>query len=154
MGVLTPPEILRRRFRRSLFGYSRREVHDFLQEVSETVQTLLEENRTLREERQRLLERLQVYEGLERQLRDALVVAEKVAEEVKENARKEAHLIVAQAHQEAERLKADAQQKAQHAYAEVERLRQVRQRLETELRHLLQAYLETLDRSKPSEGGD
>ncbi|MFA0750956.1 MAG: hypothetical protein SLRJCFUN_001359 [Candidatus Fervidibacter sp.] len=151
--MLTPPEILRQRFRRALLGYSRREVHEFLQLVSETVRHLLEENRTLQEERERLLERLHFYEGMERQLRDALIVAERVADEIKETARQEAELIVAKARQEAERIKDEAERQVWQRVSEVERLQQTRQRLMVELRHLLQTYLEMLERfeSVPSE---
>lgn len=144
--MLTPPEILRQRFRRALLGYSRHEVHEFLRMVSETVQHLLEENRTLQEERERLLERLHFYEGMERQLRDALIIAERAAEEFKEAARQEAELILAQARQEAERIKDEAKKQVWERFSEVERLQQTRQRMMVELRHLLQTYLEMLER--------
>lgn len=145
--MLTPPEILHRRFRRRLLGYSVREVHEFLHAVSETVRTLLEENRLLREERERLLERLRTYEALEQHLRDALVVAERVAEEVKQAARQDAERIIAQARQDAERLRAEAEREVQRALAEAERVRQLRRRMEAELRHLLQTYLDLLEQS-------
>lgn len=152
--MLTPPEILRRRFRRRLLGYSVREVQEFLHEVSEAMRALLEENRWLQEERERLTERLQVYESLERQLKDAVLVAERVAEEVKQTARREADLIVAQARHDAARLREEAEQDVRRALSEVERLRHLRHRLEAELRHLLQTYLELLEQAAPLPAAD
>ncbi len=148
---LTPAEIIRWRFRRSLFGYSVKEVKGFLQQVSEVVAHLLEENRSLKEERERLLERLQTYQAIEQQLQNALVVAEKAADEVRQQAKQEANLIIAQAEQEAERKRAEAQRQVEKALDEVERLRRLRAQLIAELRHLLLAYLEVLEKTAEQE---
>jgi len=86
---LTPAEIIHWQFRRRLFGYSVKDVKEFVQKVSETVAELMEENKSLKEERERLLERLQVYQSIEQQLQNALVVAEKTADEIKRQAQHE-----------------------------------------------------------------
>lgn len=93
---LTPAEIIHWQFRRRLFGYSVKDVKAFVQQVSETVAQLMEENQALKEERERLLERLQVYQAIEQQLQNALVVAEKTADDIKRQAQREAELIIAQ----------------------------------------------------------
>ncbi len=147
----TPAEILHQRFRRQLLGYSVKEVEGFRYEVSETVRQLTEDNRTLRDEKERLQEQLQTYMAIEQQLRDALVIAEKTADEVRQLARKEAELIVAEAKREAERLKAEAQQQAKQALDEAERTHQLRLRLETELKQLLHSYLALLNRAAQSD---
>lgn len=147
---LTPGEIIHWQFRKRLFGYSVKDVKAFVQQVSETVAQLLEENRSLKEEREKLLERLQVYQAIEQQLQNALIVAEKTADDIKKQAQKEAELIVAQAKQEAEQIKADARRQVQEALDEVERIRQLRDRFVSELRHMLLAYLELLEKSQTS----
>jgi len=143
---LTPAEIIHWQFRRSLFGYSVKDVKEFVQKVSETVAELMEENRSLKEERERLLERLQTYQAIEQQLQNALIVAEKTADEIKKQAQREAELIIAHAHRESEEMKANAHRQVQAAMEEVERIKNLRTRLETELRHLLLSYLELLER--------
>lgn len=143
---LTPAEIIHRRFKRGLLGYSPKQVNAFLREVSETVRQLMENNMTLRDECERLREQLSTYTTIEQQLRDALVVAEKTADEVKRLAQKEAELIIAQAKQEAERLKTEAQEQVRQAFNEFERLRQERTRMEVQTRQLLQSLLELLNR--------
>lgn len=145
---LTPAEITHWQFRRRLFGYSVKDVKEFVQKVSETVAELMEENRSLKEEREKLLERLQFYQAIEQQLQNALVVAEKTADEIKKQAQREAELIISQAHQEAEQMKANARLQVQVTMEEVERIRQLRTRLETELRHLLLSYLELLEKGE------
>ncbi len=145
---LTPAEIIHWQFRRRLFGYSVKDVKDFVQKVSETVAELMEENRSLKEERERLLERLQVYQAIEQQLQNALVVAEKTADEIKRQAQREAELIIAQAQNESERMKANARRQVQTMMDEVEQIKQLRTRLVTELRHMLLSYLELLEKSE------
>ncbi len=143
---LTPAEIIHWQFRKRLWGYSPKDVKIFVQQVSETVAQLMEENRTLKEERERLLERLQFYHAIEQQLQNALIVAEKTADDIKRQAQKEAELITAQARQEAEQMKADARRQVQIALDEVERIKQLRDKLATELRHILLAYLEMVEK--------
>lgn len=145
---LTPAEIIHWQFKRRLFGYSVRDVKDFVQKVSETVAELMEENRSLKEERERLLERLQFYQAIEQQLQNALVVAEKTADEIKRQAQREAELIIAQAQHESEQMKANARRQVQTMMDEVEQIRQLRTRLVTELRHMLLSYLELLEKSE------
>lgn len=145
---LTPAEIIHWQFRRRLLGYSVKDVKDFVQKVSETVAGLMEENRSLKEERERLLERLQVYQAIEQQLQNALVVAEKTADEIKRQAQREAELIIAQAQNESERMKANARCQVQTMMNEVEQIKQLRTRLVTELRHMLLSYLELLEKSE------
>ncbi len=145
---LTPAEIIHWQFRRRLFGYSVRDVKDFVQKVSETVAELMEENRSLKEERERLLERLQVYQAIEQQLQNALIVAEKTADEIKRQAQREAELIITQAQHESEQMKANARRQVQTMMDEVEQIRQLRTRLVTELRHMLLSYLELLEKSE------
>ena len=145
---LTPAEIIHWQFKRRLFGYSVKDVKAFVQQVSETVAQLLEENQALKEERERLLERLQVYQAIEQQLQNALIVAEKTAEDIKRQAQREAELTVAQARQEAEQIRADALSQYQAELEKIERLRQLRARLIAEMRHLLLSYLELLEKAE------
>jgi uncharacterized protein (DUF3084 family) len=51
-------------------------------------------------------------------------------------------------------LREEAEREVCRALSEVERLRQLRQRLETELRHLLQTYLELLEQAAPLAASD
>jgi len=151
---LTPAEIIHWQFRRRLLGYSVKDVKAFVQQVSETVAQLMEENRSLKEERERLLERLQVYQAIEQQLQNALIVAEKTADDIKRQAQREAELIIAQARQEAEQIRADARNQYQAELEKIERLRQLQARLVVEMRHLLLSYLELLEKAEAKVGGE
>lgn len=151
---LTPAEIIHRQFRRRLLGYSVKDVKAFVQQVSETVAQLMEENQSLKEERERLLERLQVYQAIEQQLQNALIVAEKTAEDIKRQAQREAELIIAQARQEAEQIRADARSQYQAELEKIKRLRQLQARLVAEMRHLLLSYLELLEKAEVKFGGE
>lgn len=151
---LTPAEIVHWQFKRRLLGYSVREVRAFVQQVSEVVAQLMEENQVLKEEKERLSERLQAYQAIEQQLQNALVIAEKTANDVKRQAQQEAELIVARAKQEAQQIREDALRKVQIELEKVERLRQLQNRLVTELRHMLLSYLELLEKAGKGIGKD
>jgi cell division initiation protein len=151
---LTPAEIIHWQFRRRLLGYSVKDVKAFVQQVSETVAQLMEENQSLKEERERLLERLQVYQAIEQQLQNALIVAEKTADDIKRQAQREAELIIAQARQEAEQIRADARSQYQAELEKIKRLRQLQARLVAEMRHLLLSYLELLEKAEVKFGGE
>lgn len=104
MQDLTPLEIQKQTFGKSLKGYAVDDVRAYLHMVAEEMERLLKdldrlsrENQFLREESAENVER-------ERILKETLLSAQRVSEEVKANARKEAELIVKDAELLSERI--------------------------------------------------
>src|SRR5579871_4194617 len=96
---LTPIDILNLRFRRSLRGYSVADVDDFVRRVAGDLEAVLTEY-AAQKERLGVQEReLAQYHAMEATLRDALVLAQKTADETRAaaHARAEASLHEAQA---------------------------------------------------------
>ncbi len=91
---LTPLEIQKQNFARKLKGYDRDEVRAYLQLVADEIERLVKEIDRLLRENAALREDLQDHNQRERILKDTLLSAQKVSEDVKSNARKEAELIV------------------------------------------------------------
>jgi cell division initiation protein len=104
MQNLTPLEIQKQTFSRALKGYHPDEVRAYLHLVAEEIERLLRENDRLSREGMNLREDLEDHSNRERILKDTLLSAQKVAEDLTANARKEAELIVKDAELLSERL--------------------------------------------------
>lgn len=104
MQHLSPLEIQKQTFAKSMKGYAVDEVRGYLQMVAEEIEGLLKDIDRATRENGRFREELAEYTDRERILKDTLLSAQKVSEEVKENARKEAELIVRDAEMLSERM--------------------------------------------------
>ena len=106
---ITPLDVRKQEFRRSVRGLDPDEVHAFLATVADEYEAVLTDNKQLREKVVELDEKVAEYRNMERTLRDTLLTAERVMTEARQNARKEAELIMR-----------DAQVKAHDATASIQ----------------------------------
>ena len=111
MQNLTPLEIQKQTFSRTLKGYNVDEVRAYLHLVAEEIERLLRENDRMSRDVAMLREDLEDHSNRERILKDTLLAAQKVAEDLTGNARKEAELIVKDAELLADRLIGQAMQR-------------------------------------------
>jgi cell division initiation protein len=128
--ALTPVEILHMTPGTGLFGYKRAATDRLLAEIVASFEDVWRERADLADKVEQLESDLVRYRELEGLLRTTLVSAERASQDVKEQARKEAELILTEAHQEARALH-------RRAHSENERLitetRLLRERLRTVL---------------------
>ena len=108
MQDLTPLEIQKQTFSKSFKGYQPEEVRGYLHLVAEEIERLVRDVDRLSRENVVLREELEDHNQRERILKDTLLSAQKVSEEVKANARKEGELIVKDAELLSERLVSQA----------------------------------------------
>ena len=111
MHDLTPLEIQKQTFPRVLKGYNADDVRAYLHLVAEEIERLIRENDRIARENAILREDLEDHSNRERILKDTLLSAQKVAEDLTANARKEAELIVKDAELLSERLIGQAMQR-------------------------------------------
>jgi cell division initiation protein len=111
MQNLTPLEIQKQTFSRAIKGYHQDEVRAYLHLVAEEIERLLRDVDRLSRENGMLREDLEDHSNRERILKDTLLSAQKVAEDLTANARKEAELIVKDAELLADRLVGQAMQR-------------------------------------------
>lgn len=140
MQSLTPLEIQKQTFARVLKGYNADEVRAYLHLIAEEIERLIKDVDRLSRENAHLREDLDDHSERERILKDTLLSAQKVSEEVKANARKEAELIVKDAELLSERL-------VGHAMTRVGDLERTIQDLKIErrdVRNKLRAMLDTM----------
>jgi cell division initiation protein len=102
MMRITPLDIRKQEFRRTMRGLDTEEVYAFLTTVADEYEAILNDNKALKERLLELDDKVQEYRNMEKTLRNTLLTAERVNVEAKENARREAGLIIKEAEIEAE----------------------------------------------------
>lgn len=108
MYGMTPLEIQKQIFGKSLKGYAVDEVRAYLHLVAEELERLVRDVDRLSRENSRILEEVAENHERERILKDTLLSAQKVSEDVRANARREAELIIKDAELISERIIAQA----------------------------------------------
>src|ERR671936_3078330 len=100
--ALTPVEIRHLKPAKTLFGgYRRRAIDELMDEIALSFEDVWRERADLADKVEQLESDLVRYKELEALLRTTLVSAEKASAELKEQARREADLILNEAHTEA-----------------------------------------------------
>ena len=138
---LTPVEIRHQQLRRAFpRGYRRADVDRLLNEIADSFEDVWRERADLADRLDELEADAAKHRELETLLRSTLVSAERAAQEMKTQARRESDLIVQEAHAEGRRV-------AREAMAEKRRLeddvRRIRAQLRTALEALGEAPLES-----------
>jgi cell division initiation protein len=97
---LTPLDVRRQEFRRSLRGYEPLGVEDFRMRVAEELERVLREKSVLEERVAALTEQLRVFRERETAMNEALVAAQQLREETRTSAEREAQVILREAEAE------------------------------------------------------
>jgi DivIVA domain-containing protein len=106
---LTPLDIRRQEFRKSLRGYEPTGVEDFRARVAEELERVIREKAVLDERLAALTDQLRVFREREKAMNEALVAAQQLREETRAAAEREAQVIVREAEAEARRVVDGAQ---------------------------------------------
>jgi len=136
--ALTPVEIRHMTPGTALFGYKRAAMDRLLDEIAASFEDVWRERADLADKIEQLETDLVRYRELEGLLRTTLVSAERASAELKEQARREADLILGEAHAEARAVQRNAQ-------TENERLSTESRKLRAQLRAALEAIEEVED---------
>lgn len=92
--MMTSMEIRSQQFNRGMRGFKEEEVRNFLALVAQDYEKLFHENSTLRDQIQKMDFELNKYRKMEETMNNSLILAQQTAEEFKENARREAELML------------------------------------------------------------
>jgi cell division initiation protein len=142
---ITPLDIRKQEFRKAMRGLDSEEVYAFLTTVAEEYEAALSDNKALRERVLELDDKVQEYRTMERTLRDTLLTAERVTADAKENARREANLIIKEAQIEAEKVLRDIKNQAMKLRQEVQELHRERENYLTRMKMLAESYLKFIE---------
>jgi cell division initiation protein len=119
----TPVELRHVRFKRALFGYQRAPVDRTIDEVADSFETVWRERADYADRIEHLQAELKRHRELETLLRTTLTGAEQTAHELKDQARREAALVLEEAHAEARRITRDALAERERLGAETHRIK-------------------------------
>ena len=142
---ITPLDVRKQEFRKGMRGLDPDEVYAFLATVADEYEAALNDNKALRERLLELDDKVQEYRTIERTLRDTLVTAERVTVESKDNARREASLIVKEAQLQAERSLRDISSEAVRLRQEIQRLRSQRDAYVAKMRVVAESHVKFID---------
>ncbi len=142
---ITPLDIENHTFGKKMRGFDPQEVQSFLHLVSEEYEKLFAENLKLQEDLGAMEKLLEEHRGRETTLRETLVTAQKVAGDVKEQAKREAELLLKGAELQADQLVQGAQTRAAELDGSLGGLRMEHQGYLKKLRAMLEHHMQLLE---------
>jgi cell division initiation protein len=151
---ILPMDIQRQSFRQKLRGFDPEEVRAYLAIVAEEVAALQGDRDRLDQEVQNLKGLLDEHRQREVILKNTLLTAQRVSEEIKENARKQAENVVKEAEMQGDRLLELAQDRAHEVERSILDLRGWRSSLRTDIRAFVARITQLLDLQEEAEVED
>ncbi len=142
---ITPLDIRRKEFKRSMRGYSDEQVDIFLDEVADEFERLFQENMELHDRVQRLEEQIAVHGQMRDALEKTLVSAQLQSEEIRANAHKESELILRDAQLKARGIINDSYGGVQQVQQTLVQLKRLEEEFRFKFRSLLEGYLNLLN---------
>jgi cell division initiation protein len=147
---ITPLDIQQQQFKgKMLGGLDPDDVDAFLQGVALEMEGLLRENDTLKEQVSRQARELAELADKEKELRETMLAAQRITEEMKANAQKEAALLVSEAELRAGRIVMDAERQLGEIKARIEELRRQKIQFGMGLKALLDSHARLLSDDEP-----
>jgi cell division initiation protein len=121
--TITPVELHHIRLKRGLLGYRRGPVDELIIEIAESFEEVWRQRADYADRIEQLEGELSRHRHLESLLRTTLVTAEKSAHELKDQAKREAELVVGEAHAEAREVTRVAAAERERLLAEARKVR-------------------------------
>lgn len=147
---LTPVELENKKFSKARKGYNIEEVDEFFKITLEEFEALYRENQELKDLCKKNENELERYKNMENAIKETLVTAQKAAEDARDNAVKEAGIIIREANLKAEDMLANVRDKIQKQEEEYGKLIKKHQLAVTEFKLFLTTHLEMLEKNGPS----
>jgi cell division initiation protein len=152
---LSPVDIRQQQFAVKMFrGFDPQEVDTFLDDVAEDYESLLRENASLKEQLSGHEERARGLSDAERTLKDTLITTQRLADDLKESAKRDAQLVLREASLSGEKLMEEARSEEAKLRVEIQSLKRLRRQLIEELRATVERYDRTLAADLGTLGGD
>jgi cell division initiation protein len=148
---ITPIDISGHRFAKKMRGYDPEEVRSFLNLVSGEFEKLVIETNSQKEELAQIRASIADYKERERILKETLLTAQKLAEDIKDEARKEARLIQKEAEMKGTQLIDQAARKVTELEGVIQTLRVERDAFAQRVRSAVEQHLRVLDMHRQEE---
>jgi cell division initiation protein len=142
---VTPLDLRQQKFKTVMRGYDRAEVESFLAETADDYETALREADRLRDDLARVQSSLEEHREGERNLRNTLLTAQKLADEIRLNAETEGKRLVREAEGRADLLLQKTQSRVEEVQREIDGLRLKRRDVENSLESTISALRNALE---------
>jgi DivIVA domain-containing protein len=152
---LTALDVRRYDFGNALRGYDRARVDQFRDQVAEEIERLTRANQDLDQKARNFHEQLKSFRERDKALNDALVSAQQLRGEIREQAEREAQLIVREAKAEAEQSLLQVRDEVRRAQEEMQQLWRIRRGYLAQVRNVVERQLSELvaAESEPAPAG-
>lgn len=144
---LTPVDIQQHQFRVKFRGFDVQEVDNFLDQMADAFGALLDEQDRLKAEIERIKSEVQGYREREENFKRIMLASQKTIEQMKENARKRAEVIIAEAEVKAEKILNKSHTRLAQLHEDIAELKRQRTQIEIQIRSVLEAHGRLLDMS-------
>ncbi len=148
--LLKSLDVVNQSFKKSIRGYDAEEVDEFLDAIAETLQVYAQKTKDLERELSAKQESLAEYEKMKTVLHEALIMAQRSADDRIRNAREQAAKIISDAETRAEEICADAAQEADRLRSGVYQIKNIRDLYEQEFRGMLAKFDNMLNQTMAS----
>jgi cell division initiation protein len=145
---ITPLDIQQQQFKIKFRGFDVREVDTFLEQMADAFESLQGENNRLYQEIKRLQHEAHGYREREDSFKRAMLNSQKVLEQMKENARKSAELVIAEAEVKAEKILSRAQNRLSQLHEDIAELKRQRSQIEVQIRSVIEGHSKLLEIGK------
>ena len=142
---LTPLDVKKRDFSRTLRGYDTEEVRAFLEMVADELMNLQKNSEELRLRTTQLETRLSDYKDLEEKWKATMMNAQQSAERELDHSRRESEIMKKEAEIKAEEILDDARRKVAVQREEMEMLRAEKNAFVKRLKHLISSQVDLLE---------
>jgi cell division initiation protein len=159
---LTPLEVQQKTFKKTRFGGAdAREVDEYLDLVGHEMEELIRELHRLQETLRQKDAQLAEHKEREALLQSTLTTAQRLSEDLKSHARKEAELVLSDAELQAEKIIANAQARRLSLIGEIDELKRSKATFASQLGSMIEAHRAMLEamsgeanKGAPSGSGD
>jgi cell division initiation protein len=145
---ITPLDIQQQQFKTRFRGFDIREVDAFLEQMAETFESFQKDNQNRGDEVRRLELEIQGYRKREETFKRALLNSQKVLDQMKDNARKSAELIIAEAEVKAEKILNKAHNRLAQLHEDIAELKRQRIQIEVQISSIIEAHSRLLEIGK------
>jgi cell division initiation protein len=142
---LTPVEIRHVKLGRRMFGYDRKTTDGLLADIVTSFEDVWRDRADVRDELEELETELAHQKEIEGSLRKTLISAERMADEVRSQARREAEVIISEARATARDIVSGAESERERIQGEIRRLRTLEIDVRADYRAFLVSALDRLE---------
>lgn len=142
---LTPMDVRNKEFTRAMRGYDTDQVHQFREQVALELERLTRMNQDLESKAKNFHEQLRAFRERDKALNDALVSAQQLRGEIREQSEREAQLIVREARAQADHIIEAARTEIRSLQEELASLERMRRGYLAQLRLLVQRQLAEIE---------